>query len=400
MSTPKRRWKRTSATALADPAGPRRVLFISNGFGEDSIAAAIIRHLPPGLVAEAYPTIGHGQAYAGVCDIVGPRASLPSEGWRNVKGSVARDILNGGLFSKIGPALRFGRGIRQSYDLAVVVGDIVGVAGCFLVGARGIVYLDVYKTGYGRLYSAAERWLIGHTAAVTFCRSDNLAAPLRAAGRDARSAGNVMMDTIAYGDYNVTPRRRRFTAVALLPGSRQFTAESFALQIEALSLVTPTKRPDIFLALAGSVSLEELAHAAGLTIRPPTTAEAGDAGSLVGSGLTVQVARGAAGNLIAGADLVLSQAGTATVQALGLGKPVITFINPRDRRSRVNDENALFGEARLVVEPDAEHLAAAIEPLLDNPVERKRLGAVGRERIGPPGAIDEIVKAIVAQANR
>lgn len=397
---PRRRWRPISGTALAEPAAARRVLFISNGLGEDSIAAAIIRRLPSGIVAEAYPTIGEGHAFDGVCDIVGPRARLPSQGWRNVRGSVARDLLSGDLFSNIGAALRFGRDIGNAYDLAIVVGDIVGVAGCFLVGAKGIVYLDVYKTGAGRLYSAAERWLIGRTADVTFCRSESLAAPLRAAGQDARCAGNVMMDTIAYGDYNTTPRRRRFTAVALLPGSRQFTAESFSLQIEALSLVTPTKRPDIFLALAGTVSLEQLAQAAGLTIRQPATAEAADAGTLVGGGLTVQVARGAAGNLIGGADLVLSQAGTATVQALGLGKPVVTFINPRDRRSRVRDENALFGEARIVVKPDAEALAETIERLLDDSAERKRLGAIGRERIGPPGAIDEIVKAIMERANR
>jgi uncharacterized protein (TIGR03492 family) len=185
--------------------------------------------------------------------------------------------------------------------------------------------------------------------------------------------------------------------VALLPGSRQFTTESFALQVEALSLVTPTKRPDVFLALAGTVALEELARAAHLTVRPPTTAETADGGTLVGDGLTVQVARGAAGNLIAGADLVMSQAGTATVQALGLGKPVVTFVNPRDRRSRVRHENALFGEARIVVEPHAERIAETLEHLLDNSPQRKRLGAIGRERIGGPGAIDEIVKAIVAQ---
>ena len=41
---------------MSDAQGPRRLLFISNGYGEDSIAAAIVRNLPRGFIAEAYPT--------------------------------------------------------------------------------------------------------------------------------------------------------------------------------------------------------------------------------------------------------------------------------------------------------------------------------------------------------
>ncbi|MGN6102022.1 MAG: hypothetical protein ACTHOR_12820 [Devosia sp.] len=379
---------------MAERAGHRRLLFISNGHGEDSIAAAIIRRLPEGFEAEAFPTIGDGLAYRGVCEVVGPRAHLASQGWRNVKGSLLRDIADGGLLTIL-PALRFGREARQRYDRAIVVGDIVGVAGCFLLGVRDILYIDVYKTGYGRLYSAAERVLISRTARTTFCRSERLAAQLRAAGCDARCAGNVMMDCLPRGVYNANLRRHRYLAVTLLPGSRQFTTENFARQVEALSLVTPQKRPDLFLALADNLPLEVLAEAGGLTVRPPASAEPGDAGTLVGGGLTIHVARGATGNLIEAADFVLSQAGTATVQALGLGKPVVTFIDRRDRPSRIADENALFGEARVLVPADPERIAEAPEKLLDNSLERRRLGAIGRERIGGPGAMDAIIEAIV-----
>ncbi|MDR3471323.1 MAG: hypothetical protein P4M09_06495 [Devosia sp.] len=379
---------------MVESAGPRRVLFVSNGYGEDSIAAEIIRRLPKGVIAEAYPTIGDGHAFRSVCAVVGPRAQMASQGWRNVKGSMLRDLLSGGA-ATILPGLQFARRVREHYDRVVVVGDIVGIAGGFLAGASDIVYLDVYKTGFGRRYWPIERWLIGKTAAVTFCRSDRLAAQLRAAGLDARCVGNVMMDTISYGDYDVAARRSHACAVALLPGSRQFTAESFALQVEALALVPPAQRPDIFLAIADNVSLAALAKGAGLVVKGPMTGEAGDAGGLVGGGLTIHVARGATGNLIEGADVVLSQAGTATIQALGLGRPVLTFIKPRDRRSRFRDESALFGEARTVVAADAERIADAVGRLLGDPAERVRLGAIGRERIGGPGAIEAIIEAIV-----
>ncbi len=183
--------------------------------------------------------------------------------------------------------------------------------------------------------------------------------------------------------------------MALLPGSRQFTVESFTLQVEAIRRLPEEKRPDLFLAAAGSISLEALARGAGLTIKGPITGEAGDGGALVDEELTVHVGRGIAGNLIEGADVVLSQAGTATIQALGLGRPVLTFINRRDRRTRVRDESALFGEARLVLDPDVAIVAGALERLLDDPAERQRLGTVGQTRIGGPGAIDQIITAIL-----
>jgi uncharacterized protein (TIGR03492 family) len=385
-----------SVTALAEPSPGRRILFISNGHGEDSIAAAIASRLPPGFSAEAYPTLGSGGAYTGICPIVGPRAALPSEGWRNVKGSLGRDIGSGGLRT-IWPGLQFVRRVHKLYDRIVVVGDIVGVAGCLVAGAHKITYLDVYKTGFGRGYSALEGWLIQRTARTVYCRSDALAAPLRQIGVDARFAGNVMMDAIPRGDYDAASRRTRMRAVTLLPGSRQLVGESFALQVAALRKLPPEAVPDIFLAVAGTISPAALADAAGLTLAGPASGEAADIGTLSDGNLTIHMARGAFGNLLEASDLVLSQAGTATIQALGTGRPAITFINPRDRGSRVRDENALSGEARAVVPPEPEAIASVMQKLLTDDAERTRLAAIGRERIGGPGAMAAIIASITGE---
>jgi uncharacterized protein (TIGR03492 family) len=380
----------------AEASGCRRFLFISNGHGEDSIAAAIVARLPKGIEADAYPMIGAGNAYAGVCAVVGPRATLASEGWRNVKGSLRRDIATGGL-ATVPPALRFLRRMRGRYDRVVVVGDMVGVLACQLTGHRDLYYLDVYKTGAARLYSAPERWAIKHACKTVFCRSDNLAQSLTQIGVDARSAGNIMMDTIPHGAYDAMARRSRPMAVTLLPGSRALTAESFALQVEALRMLRTDLRPDVFLAVAGSISVDELARQTGLKRTAMLSVEPSDLGELSDGDLTIHMARGGAmGNLLEASDIVLSQAGTATVQALGLGKPAITFVNPRDRRSRFNDEQMLFGEARMVVPADAPAIATALRTLLENEDERRRLANIGRQRIGGPGAMAAILDALVA----
>ena len=378
------------------PPGRRRFLFISNGHGEDWIAAAIVARLSRSIEVEAYPMIGAGNAYTGACPIVGPRATLASEGWRNVKGSLQRDLANGGL-KTIPPALRFLRGIRGKYERIVVVGDVTGVLAAYATGHRDLIYLDVYKTGAARLYSAAERFVIKRACKTVFSRADSLARGLHDMGVDARSAGNVMMDAIPRGAYDAATRRSRPLAVTLLPGSRALTAESFELQIDALRTLPVDERPDIFLAVAGGINIDDLAKKTGLRRTHMLSVESDDLGELSDGTLTVHMARGKAmGNLLDTSDLVMSQAGTATVQALGLGKPAITFVNPRDRRSRFTDEQKLFGDARTVVPAEASAIGAALRHLLGNDEERRRLGALGRQRIGGPGAMQAIVEALEA----
>ncbi len=381
---------------MAEASVRRKLLFISNGHGEDWIAAAIVARLPKSIEVEAYPMIGAGNAYGGVCPTVGPRAALASEGWRNVKGSLRRDIATGGL-ATVPPALRFLRGIVGKYDRIVVVGDMVGVVAAFGTGHRGLHYLDVYKTGAARLYSAPERWLIKRACKTVFCRADNLAQSLRQMGVDARCAGNVIMDTIPSGEYDASARRTRPLAVTLLPGSRALTGESFALQVSALRSLTVELRPDVFLAVAGGVKVDDLAKQAGLQRTAMLSAESSDLGELSDGDLTIHMARGGAmGNLLAVSDLVLSQAGTATIQALGSGKPAITFINARDRRSRFEDEQALFGDARIVVPAEAVEIGKALRRLLEDGDKRRRLGAIGRQRIGGLGAMDAILEDILS----
>jgi uncharacterized protein (TIGR03492 family) len=368
-------------------AAARRILFISNGYGEDSVGAEIVKRLPPSCRAAAYPTLGPGKAYDGICEIVGPRAQLASEGSRVAKGTVTRDIATGGLGTLL-PGIAFMKAAKDQYDHFVVIGDFIGVAGCFFAGIRGITYLDVYKTGYGRPYSGIEKWMIKQTCSRVFNRSQVLADTLTAIGVDAVAAGNVMMDTITSGDFAAGIRRSRLRAVTLLPGSRDQTAANFAVQIAALRLIPEDRRPDIFLALANGVDVDALAQAANLKR---------DGERLTGD-LSVHVARGAVRNCIEASDLVLSQAGTATIQALGLGVPAITFTRSTDRMKRFLEENRLFGGARLLTSDDPAELARVTLKLLDDPAELAWLGVIGRQRIGEPGVIDKIIASVTVSA--
>lgn len=351
-----------------------KLLIISNGHGEDAIAAEIVRRLPGSVTAEAYPTLGDGHAYEGVCPIVGPRAHLPSEGWRNVKNSVAKDVAGGGI-ATVWPGLRFIRQARGKYDRVMVVGDMMGVYGAWITGHKDILYIDVYKTGFGSSYLPIDKWILKRTARTVFCRSETLAASLTAVGIDAHAAGNVMMDTIPRA--GITVPRRRGLAIAILPGSRTHALENFALQAKALAQVPEDMRPDLLCAVASSVDEAALRE----------RAEALEISYLPGRAL---------GDVLDRCDFVLSQAGTATIQSIGLGRPAITFQTAGDRPSRFRQESQLFGEGRIAVEAEPKSIAAAIMKLAGDPAERLRRGAIGRERIGPPGAI----KAIIAELTK
>lgn len=379
---------------MGEVAARQRFLIISNGHGEDWIAAALAARLTPNHYVDAYPVVGSGNAYNGVCPIVGPRARLESGGARTAKGSLRRDVAKGGL-AMVPPALKFMRSIRDRYDRIVVVGDVMVPLLGLLTGHRNLFYIDCYKTGAARLYSAAERFVLKRTCARIFCRADNLAEMLREAGIDAEAPGNLMMDTIPRGDYDAAGRRTKPLAIAMLPGSRGETAGNFSRQIAALRQLPEAIMPDIFVAVAGDVSVEDLAEAGGLKRGNILSTDGDDLGTLSEGSLVVHLLRGRAmGNALDVADIVLSQAGTATVQALGLGKPVIHMTSPKDRQSRFIDEQKLFGEARIAVAGQPESVMRALDRLLRNSDERARLGAIGRERIGPSGAIEQVLQVL------
>ena len=82
------------------------------------------------------------------------------------------------------------------------------------------------------------------------------------------------------------------------------------------------------------------------------------------------------------------------MQAIGLGKPVVTFRTADDRPSRYEAESRLFDAARQTVEAEPMAVAMATKMLLDHPAERERRGEIGRTRVGAAGALPQIIAAI------
>jgi uncharacterized protein (TIGR03492 family) len=363
-----------------------KLLIISNGHGEDSIAAEIARRLPKSIEIAAYPTLGDGRAYEGVCPIVGPRRHLPSQGHR-LRFSLWRD-LRAGL--GIRPALAFMRNEAKNYDAVLVVGDMLGVIMCWWTRRRVRIYLDVYKSGHDNRYSKFELFVLRRTAELVLTRDPILADQLVAARVNARFAGNALMDTVSQGPYDANARRRHAKAIAVLPGSRGSMAENFAVQLAALRKVPGIEGTDVFAVLARPGDAADLAESSGLRLSPGTGRD-GDLGVMSDGRVRIELSTGALGAVLAASDVVLGQGGTANLQAIGLGKPVVSFHAEGSTATRMARNEALAGDARLFVPRDPDAMAAALAQLLADESDRRRRGATGRERMGPPGAIPAII---------
>ena len=92
--------------------------------------------------------------------------------------------------------------------------------------------------------------------------------------------------------------------------------------------------------------------------------------------------------------VVIGMAGTANEQAAGMGRPVVSFVGAgaQTTPSRMIDQERLLGGAAAYISDYPEGVAREILWLLDHPEERSRRGAIGRERMGPPGGAKKIAE--------
>lgn len=372
-----------------------RVLVISNGYGEDAMAAFLARELSRHVdLVEALPTVGPGKSYDGICEIVGPRGDLASEGHRKV-GSLIKDFQHGLAFTAICHT-KFMRDNKGRWDKVVTVGDIIGPLLSFAGGYKVDLHIDVYNSGYARQYSIVEKQTLKRTTKKVLCRDDILAGSLRAADIDAGFAGNLMMDTVPTLDVDISPLVKDKIAVTLLPGSREHAPKLFATEMDAINRLSQRYPLVVFVPVAQGVDVGALIQKAGLRnlIEQNLIGKEHLAIAATFDQTEVHFFDKGVGTLAERSRVVVGQAGTAGFQSAGLGIPVIALVPDDARPQRVRRNERLMGESRITSPVDALQLANKLEPLLKDADDAKRRGKIGIERMGPPGALDAAVRII------
>ncbi|MCS5697463.1 lipid-A-disaccharide synthase-related protein [Cyanobium sp. FGCU-52] len=407
-----------------------RVLLLSNGHGEDLSGSLLARLLlERGVTVAALPLVGHGRAYrqAGVPVLGSTREfSTGGLGYTSLAGRLT-ELIQGQVLYMLGKAWQLWRH-RRRFDLVVAVGDVVPLVGAWLTGLPAAVYLVAYSSHYeGRLRLP---WPAGPLLRRRRC--------LRVWSRDALTAsdlseqlrrpvtflGNPFLDPVAIEPkaHQAAPAQAQeaegVPSLGLLPGSRlPEAAANLELMLDVLArLPAPLQGPGALrlrAALVGDLSAERVGQlAASHHWQLETRAErAGGTATVLRRGeLVLELVWDGFAGILAGSDLLLSMAGTAAEQAVGLGRPVLQLAGrgPQFTEGFAEAQRRLLGPGVICAEgePGSEAVLTATAALVADllaelgdpergPLWRRQLARNGQERIGRPGGSARMAAAIM-----
>jgi len=374
-----------------------RVLFVSNGHGEEAIAARLARDLQLHCQVQSdhLALVGESNHFS-TMQQVGPRRAMPSGGliaMGNVR-NILRDFRSGLLVHTLAQ-LRFLRKSRRQYDAAVAVGDVFALLMAKQAQAMRTIFVGTAKSVFVAPYGPVEERFLRNTDAV-FVRDLQTAQRLARHGVHALAPGNVIVDLFSETEPSVPPFHER---LAIFPGSRE-AAYSDAVFLCAVIRDLSKRRANLgaTLSIAPGLSaqrfIEEL-RADGWDVRT---------GNLTYCPFVLQSAErtivhawtGPPGAMLAGAKLVLGQAGTANEAAAAIGIPVLAFQEPGARQHgwyRMR-QRGLLGAAMKLISGNPPVAATEVEKLLDDDGARAAMGRIGRERMGGPGGSAAIAAKI------
>lgn len=389
------------------------ILVLSNGYGEDEIAAAIIKEIKgkdSSIDIYALPLVGLGLIYNNApVKKLGPTKLMPSGGLvpSNHLKMLLGDIKAGFLGLTIGQIASILKA-RNGVDLTLSVGDAYPVILNSFFARKKQIFVGTAKSNYFCPYSAKEKALFKKYCAVTFPRDEITNQDLLDYGVRAEYAGNVMMDCVKISGYDLGVKYPE-VAVGILPGSRSDVYRDFSTILEAVEVLSKKVKWGIkyFTALASSVDLGDLvSEVINLGWELVTTGRTeGIVAHLEKGSIKVYLTRGIFGDILNASHIILGQAGTANEQAAGLGKPVIAFAED------LKDENlgwyrlrqkGLLGDGLTIVKKDPEKIAKEVIDILENPTKYDHISKAGKQRMGAtgagaPGAAKKIAERIIEE---
>ncbi len=379
-----------------------RLLWVSNGHGEDVIGARLVKtfqSLKPEFSHTILPLVGLGGPYRGLpgVELLDPTRQLPSGGFSGRSPRFLWQDLKAGLLGLTREQRKTLSGQRQ--DAMVVVGDIFALFMATAAPVEPRVFLPTAKSDHIAPHLGWEvRYMRKHATRV-LARDAQTAASLAEQGVPAGYVGNVMMDAIS--PQGVDFGLKAGHTVAILPGSRQEAAANTALLLEAALELTGALGEHVNFLLSRSPQLELGQLTAELPDSWQLQEGRGPVEAVIRRQGTEVLVSTYFSDIISQAQLVFGMAGTANEQAAGLGKPIVACpgTGPQFTERFLWGQARLLGDAVAKVERDPVALATEALAILQDPERYRAMAARGRERMGEPGATVRMVE-IIAQVAR
>ncbi len=382
------------------------IFFVSNGYGEDSIAVSLVSSISrksPEIPIHVLPLVGAGKSYESLpCTIVGPRTVMPSGGV--IPGNLPNLVKDtkSGLISLTFEQLKVMAEFAEKSFVTVTVGDIYPTILGLLSVPPPRVMVATAKSNYVSPHNIFERFLMKTACRQVFVRDEPTAEDLRRSGVRALWVGNAMMDCLAPSgfDFNLEPS---VSLVAIFPGSRESAFADMPFIVNAVELIDRdcTEKLAFAAGIAPSLDARRFAESMsgmGWAFKPGSDTSFGRFDYLVKDNISITLLKGAIGDLLSHCKIVIGQAGTANEQAVGLGRPVVTFDSYGKNgmgwyRKR---QKGLLGDSISVVEKDSIKIAGEVCSILSDGEKYKKMASIGVERMGPSGGADKMADYIIS----
>ncbi len=406
-----------------------KILVISNGHGEDTIAISIIKELITySEVSQivALPLVGEGYAFKkSQIPIIGKVGCMPSGGFNQKISELFRDV-NKGLISLTYQQYQVVSQWGKKGGVILVVGDILPLFFAWLSNAS-FAFIGVAKSEYyvkdekgwlsstsiidrcfNSIYYPWERWFMkSNKCRGVFVRDTLTAINLNKLKISAHFLGNPMMDDFSDKITTYPDSYLEETTVLLLPGSRiPETWCNWALILQSIQTILKIfpKKSFLFLsAIAPNLNLipfqeELIKHNWKNQILDKSYINLKDSQALQfqKENATLVLTQSAYKECLQFSQLGIAMAGTATEQFVGLGKPVISFPGkgPQFTKQFAEGQTRLLGPSIILIEKP-EDIGEALGKLLNDKRLVNNLSKNGENRMGKSGASKKIAKYLI-----
>lgn len=389
---------------------PKRILFISNGHGEDNHTSHVIqtlRQLCPAIDMAAMPIVGEGKAYRSLnVPIIGPTQIMPSGGFFYMKRFYLLKDFQSGLLGLTWRQLQAVLKYAPSCDLVMATGDVVSQTFAYLTKRPFISFISCLSSLYeGRLRLNPLLWhnLNSPRCLAVITRDPYTASDLKKQGLTKAQFGGIpALDRLVPTGKNLH-LKPGVPAIALLPGSRIPEAvRNFCLQLQLvleIAKIAPQPGVQFRAALVPEVmqQLDEIAqaqgwqHHQGILTHLPSFVE-------------VRCYSDAFSDILCNSTLVIGMAGLAVDLAVAIGKPAIQIPGegPQFTYRFAEAQTRLLGISAQTIgtkPATAEILKQAARRVVETLQDTEYLAKCqenGRERFGPPGASERIARLLLA----